>query len=153
MKQDIEFCAYIMDHSCPALLHLEPAEYYVEGEKPGPLKEPEQKADMLQLVQPVILNFEIRKSCTNLVLACLSGLWHLWVAKSMRVTLPKSIIVFKLWDKTRGRQWCVCSEAQHAIVKSDDLQNSGQLTCRTSRNPFRSFRQVTMEWSLQRSFQ
>jgi hypothetical protein len=74
MKQDIEFCAYIMDHSCPALLHLEPAEYYVEGEKPGPLKEPEQKADMLQLVQPVILNFEIRKSCTNLVLARLSGL-------------------------------------------------------------------------------
>lgn len=45
----------------------------------------------------------------------------------MRVTLPKrpkSIIVFKLWDKTRGRQWCVCSEAQHAIVKSDK-------TCRT----------------------
>ena len=33
-----------MDHSYPALL-LEPAEYYVEGEKPGPLKEPEQKAD------------------------------------------------------------------------------------------------------------
>ena len=28
-------------------MSLAPAEYYVEGEKPGPLKEPEQKADML----------------------------------------------------------------------------------------------------------
>lgn len=126
MKQDIEFCAYMLIYHGPFISCLAPGAGWVlcGGWEARSFEGARAKGRHFeQLLQPVILNFEIRKSCRNLVLARLSGLVTL-VGRKINAGKRSPKVVFKLWDKTRGRQWCVCSEAQHAIVKSDK-------TCRT----------------------